>query len=145
MLKKLFSTLLFILICTFANAQSDPSIDGLDLKVVDRIPVAKNCDPNASNKDLAKCFSKSVRNTIMARVDTAIINSQNLEPGLYTAIAKFRINKKGKVDQIFVDFENKKIAKNIKLAVKKIRRLKPAMKDGKAVNVMYAVPVKFKI
>ena len=50
---------------------------------------------------------------------------------LYTAIAKFRINKKGKVNQIFVDFKNKKIAKNIKLPVKKIRRLKPAIKDGK--------------
>ena len=30
----------------FVRAQSDPSIDGLDLKVEDRIPVTKNCDLN---------------------------------------------------------------------------------------------------
>ncbi|WBL27308.1 energy transducer TonB [Zunongwangia sp. HGR-M22] len=145
MFKNILSTVVFIMISCLVMAQSDPAIENLHLEAVDKIPIAEDCDPNASNKELANCFYKSVRNTIMANVDTAIINSQNLEPGLYTAIAKFRINKKGKVDQVNVDFENKKIAKNIKLAVKKIKRLEPAMKDGRAVNIIFSVPVKFKI
>ncbi|MDN3594010.1 energy transducer TonB [Zunongwangia endophytica] len=141
--KKVFTFLILIFLSFSINAQDNSP--GLNLDVVDKVPVAKDCDSDLDNRALRICYGKSVQKTVMNRVDINFIKRQNLEPGLYTAIAKFRVNTKGKIDKITVDFENEKIAKHIKRAVKKLRRSEPAIKDGEPVNIIYALPVKFRI
>lgn len=88
---------------------------------------------------------KSVTNHVVSKINLSMYGNQGLASGKYKIYAMFTINKKSKVSNINVSFENEVISKDILKAVKSIKRMTPAYLDDKPVKVNYTLPIVFKI
>ncbi|WP_029037003.1 hypothetical protein [Salinimicrobium xinjiangense] len=139
-MKKIYLFLLGLFICTGTFAQDNiPE----EIKVVDKSPVARGCDPNASNPELKDCFTRVVTEQILSKINASYLQKHNLAPGMYKVHTTFSIDEKGKVQDVNANFEKTKIAKHFAKAVKSIARVEPAYIDNKPVKIFYAIPIKF--
>lgn len=139
-MKKIYMCFLGLFIYTGTYAQENVPEE---LKVVDKAPVARGCDPNASNPELKECFTRVVAEQIVSKINASYLQKHNLAPGIYTVHTTFSIDVKGNVQDINANFENTKIAKHFIKAVKSIARVEPAYIDNEPVKVFYAIPLKF--
>lgn len=131
--------LLFLSSGTFAQADSS------EIRVVDKPPVARGCDPNADNPTLKDYFTRVVTEQIVKKIKPSYLRKHGLAPGLYTVYTTFSIDQKGRVQDVTAEFEVKKIAKHIATAVRSIAPVKPGYIDEEPVRIFYAIPIKFRI
>lgn len=139
-MRKIYMCFLGLFIYTGIFAQENAPEE---IKVVDKAPVARGCDPNASNPELKKCFTRVVTEQIVSKINASYLQKHNLAPGRYTVHTTFSIDLNGKVQDINASFENIKIAKHFTKAMKSIARVEPAYIDNEPVKVFYAIPFKF--
>ena len=145
MIKRFLPILIMILISSSMNSQIKELEEGVDFKLVDKVPVAKGCNKNWSNEDLKICFTKYVSNTIVQNISNSFLQNQGLEPGSHRINVLFAIDEKGRVSDIRTDSDNRKIDNHLKKAVKSIKKMNPGILDGKAVKILYSLPIAFKI
>lgn len=139
-MRKVYFCFIGLLIFTGTFAQENvPS----EIKVVDKAPVARGCDPNVSNPRLKECFTRVVTEHIVSKINASYLQKHNLDPGIYTVHTTFSIDEKGKVQDVNANFEKSKIAKHFAKAVKSIARVEPAFIDNEPVKIFYAIPIKF--
>ncbi|MCF4102842.1 energy transducer TonB [Gillisia sp. M10.2A] len=145
MIKRFLAVLIMILISSSMNSQIKELEEGVDFKLVDKVPVANGCNKNWSNEDLRICFTKYVSNTIVQNVSNSFLQNQGLEPGSHRINVIFAIDEKGRISDIRTDSDNRKIDKHLIKAVKSIEKMDPGLLDGKAVKILYSLPIAFKI
>jgi len=138
-------TALFISVSISLTAQKEVPSDSFEFTLVDVVPVARGCDKNMSNEALKKCFTKNVTEITAGNIDMKFIENQNLNVGKYRINILFTINKKGKIVNISTDSENQKIDEHFIKAIKHVKKMKPAILNGKAVGVCYNLPIIFKV
>lgn len=113
---------------------------------IDNVPVFPGCEKYMYDKEKSKkCFSKKISKFFNNHFDTGIANDLNLS-GIQRIGCVFIIDSNGEVKaDIQTSRTHPKIAEEIKTVLKDLPKMKPAKQNGKAVNLLYSLPVKFMI
>lgn len=106
------------------------------LNEVDNPPLLKSCKDTNSPKE---CFTEELQKYIHQEIDI-----RNLIPeGNGIAYAQFVITTDAKVDSIRIRSRKKALKKESERLVKGLKFKSPAYLKGKAVNMVYVIPVNF--
>ncbi len=104
---------------------------------VDQPPKLQNeCKDNTSTE----CFEKAILKYINQNINIVKL----IDNGEGTAYAQFVITELGDITDIRTRSNSKPLEKEAMRLLKEIHISDPALKNGKAVSVLYTVPVKFK-
>lgn len=141
-MKYKLSIILLLFVSVSMHAQDEGAID---IVLADIPPITANCNKNVNDEELKACFTKSITNQIVSKLNASLWDEQGLDSGNYKVNAFFTINKRGKVTKVRVPFKNKAIANEIVNAVKSIDKMSPAYLDGRPVKVNFSLPILFRI
>lgn len=109
-------------------------------------PVFPGCEKYVGNKIKSKkCFNKKIAKFFGKNFDTSIAEDAGLI-GVQKIHCRFVVNNKGEISpQIQVSRTEQIVSDEIKEVLKKLPKMKPATQNGKTVNLIYDLPVKFAV
>ncbi len=112
--------------------------------VVDKVPVFPGCDETTSAETLKKCFQESLTEVISKNFNTQIAKTANLA-GRQKILVQFKIDKTGAITGVRARAPHPALKVEAERVIKKLPLMKAAEYNGKAVNVMYSLPIIFKV
>jgi protein TonB len=134
-------TFIFFIFITVALSSQNQNTEPLKL---DKPPIISGCNSKKSNEDIKACLTEKFQKRLnrKLRIDVFV---KNLEKGKYIINTNFVISKKGNITDIKVNHENPNIVKEIKRALKKLKKFKPGILDNKPVNVPFSFPLHIEV
>lgn len=123
---------------------TEEMIDGLDLevpfKIVDEVPVFPGCE-NADDK--RACFNNKMQEHIGKNFNYP---SAALEAGIQGRVSTmFIITADGTIENIKMRGPDKLLEDEVERIIKRLPNMTPGKNKGVAINVLYAIPVNFKL
>ncbi len=111
--------------------------------VIDQPPVFPGCE-GLSLEEQRACFVEKVTQHVMKNFNAKVANGKNLSDK-QRIVTAFSIDPKGKVSKIKVNAKSE-VLKNESLRVlNTLPRMTPGKQDGKAVNVVFSLPILFEM
>lgn len=111
---------------------------------VENIPVFPGCEKYKFDKIKSKkCFNKKIKKFFSKKFNPSIANDLNLT-GLQKITSQFIIGTNGKVTaDIKTRSSHPKLSKEVENILKELPKMSPAKQNGKPVNIIYTLPVRF--
>ncbi|MGY5355230.1 energy transducer TonB [Wenyingzhuangia sp. IMCC45467] len=128
----------------FIDIPEDAGVETIPFMSVDNIPVFPGCEKYINNNEKSKkCFNKNMAKFFGKNFDLGIAEELNLY-GMQKINCQFIINSKGEISpDIQTTKTHPELAKEIKDVIKKLPKMIPAKQNGKPVNLIYMLPVRF--
>ena len=118
-------------------------IEGLDF--VDSAPVFPGCEKYEGNKEkLKKCLTKKIRRFVHRRFDQDLTGDLGIT-GTVKINVIFVVDKQGRISQIKAVSPYKELRDEATRVIQSLPAMKPGKKGGKNVNVMYRLPIVFRV
>lgn len=108
-------------------------------------PMISGCKSKKTAEAIRVCFNKKFKKKLNRKLRASVFSSKNLSVGKHTIFTSFVISKKGEITKIDVKHSNENIVKEINRALKKFRKFKPALLNGKPVRVNYSFPIHIEV
>jgi hypothetical protein len=120
----------------------DSNEEGVPMSVIENVPTYPGCEGN--NDEKKACFSEKLTKYIVNNFDTSVADNSNLT-GNTRFVVQFKINKVGIVQDVSVRAPLPELEREAKRVINQLPKMKPGTQKGEAVNVMYSLPIVFKI
>ncbi len=117
--------------------------DAVAFKQLSYPPIYPGCE-GLSASEAQTCFSQKLQQFVMKNFDTSIAKDMGLE-GRQRITVKFRIDANGVLSDVETRAPHPALEKAAYMAVRELPDMIPGQKDGKAVAVLYALPIVFAI
>ncbi len=140
-----FLLVTFFSISCFAQEETglvDENSDTLTLEIVDVPPTSSNCN-GESKKDKSYCFDQKMAEHLRKHFKYPNKAAEDNIQG--KVVVSFVINKLGKVVDIQTTGGHKILQKEAKRIISLLPKFTPAVKNGRPVNIMYSIPINFKL
>jgi len=112
--------------------------------IIENVPVYPGCEKKKNNEDRKKCMNEKIKKFVDRNFDTGLANELGLE-GRQRITVQFKINNKGEVVGIQSRAKHPKLQTEAARVIKKLPKMTPGMQRGKAVTVVYALPIIFQV
>lgn len=145
MKKLVFLLVTFFSISCFAQEKMsliDENSDTLTPEIVDVPPTSTNC-LGESKKEKSNCFNQKMNEHLRKHFKYPNKAAEDNIQG--KVIVSFVINKEGKVVDIQTNGGHKLLQKEARRIIALLPKFTPAVKNGKPVNIMYSIPINFKL
>ncbi|MBC3757044.1 energy transducer TonB [Hyunsoonleella sp. SJ7] len=119
------------------------NVEDVPFAFVDQVPVFPGCDGNSA-EELKKCLQENVSKHVNHNFNVKIASDLNLE-GRQRVNVIFKINKEGEIVDVRSRAPHEALEKEAIRVVKTLPKLKPAMNNGKVVNLLYSLPIIFQV
>ncbi len=111
-------------------------------KALEKWPVYPGCNPADSPGSLRDCLSEQLSILVKENFNIDVVDSENSKEGTVRILLIFTINKRGIIDRIDASAKYPELEKEaqrcLRLAKKMVR---PAIRDGKPVNLSLTIPL----
>ncbi len=111
---------------------------------VEEVPLFPGCEGLVSNEERIDCFSNKLNKLITKNFDSSLGAQFGLQ-GIQRINLVFKINKQGQITDIKTRAPHPALAKEAKRVINLIPQLKPGKQNSKAVEVLFAKPIIFKV
>jgi hypothetical protein len=112
---------------------------------IDIAPMYPGCEGESTPEGIRKCLSMNVTRFVNGNFDMKLVDQSGLK-GRQKIFAKFVIDKSGSVTDIDVRAPSPDLASHVEDILNLLPTMvKPGMKDGKAVDVTYTLPIVFQL
>lgn len=111
---------------------------------IEKVPVFPGCEKANTNEERKKCFSKKVTKLIQKKFNPNLASDYGLS-GFQRIYVQFKIDKTGKITEIKTRAPHSVLEKEAERVVKKIPIMKPGLQRGKPVEVLFDLPIVFKV
>lgn len=133
-MKKLF--ILSLLISSYCFAQKD-----IPFSMIQNSAIYPGCE---KRKDKKKCFSEMTNKHVKENFDISLIKNQKFKRTINMA-AVFKIDTSGDIKDIRVKGNDSVLKEDIMQVLKEFPKMKPAMHKGEKVNMLYFLPLVFRV
>lgn len=134
--------LLLIVTLITSNLLFSQEAEDQPFAVIEVVPTYPGC--SGDNQSLKECMSSKI-SALVGQNFNVKKTSKGVPAGKHRIFVSFRINKKGKIDNIKTRSEYPKFEKEAKRVIGLIPKMKPGYQKGKAVGVLYSLPITFQI
>ncbi|MEO9953179.1 energy transducer TonB [Nonlabens sp.] len=123
-----------------ASKSSGPTV----IAALHEVPLFPGCSARMDSKERVECLNKKMGRFIQRKFDTSLGNDLN-ENGMVKIAVQFTIGVDGLPKDILVKAPNKKLEEEAYKVISRLPKMTPGKIDNAAVNVTYALPIRFQI
>ncbi|PPK96969.1 protein TonB [Nonlabens xylanidelens] len=123
-----------------ASKPSGPTV----IAALHEVPLFPGCSSRMDSKERVECLNKKMGRFIQRKFDTSLGNDLN-ENGMVKIAVQFTIGVDGLPKDILVKAPNKKLEEEAYKVISRLPKMTPGKIDNAAVNVTYALPIRFQI
>ncbi|MGY5352076.1 energy transducer TonB [Wenyingzhuangia sp. IMCC45533] len=122
----------------------DKNEENIPFISVENIPVFPGCEKYKYDKTKSKkCFSSKISKFFTKKFDASIASDLNLT-GIQSIYSQFIIGSNGYItEDITTRSARPELSKQVEKILMKLPKMEPAQQNGKPVNIIYTLPVKF--
>ena len=122
----------------------DEEIADVPFAVIENVPVYPGCEKAGNNAAKKKCMSEKVMKFVQRKFNTDLANDLGLE-GRQRISVQFKIDKFGNVVNERAQAPHPRLEQEAINIVKALPKMTPGKQGGKAVGVLYALPILFQV
>ena len=126
------------------ESKKQETIEDIPFAVLDEAPIFPGCEGLDSNEERKKCFSAKITEFVTANFDSKIMEEDS-KPGINRVIVLFKINSLGAIVNVKARASSETLKQEGIRVVSLLPDVKPGIKDGKVVNVLYSLPIVYKV
>ena len=121
-----------------------PVEENIPVTLVQFVPIYPGCEKYKRNSKRAKCLNDKIGKLVQRKFDTDVAPEYGLT-GVQTIFVQFKVDKTGQVTDIKTRAPHPRLREEAERTVNKIPKMKPGKMGDKPVNVIYTLPIRFKV
>lgn len=122
----------------------EEEIADVPFAVIENVPIYPGCENAGNNSAKKKCMSDKIQKFVQKKFDTELANDLGLE-GRQRISVQFKIDKNGNVVNVRARAPHPRLEQEAVDVVKSLPKMTPGKQRGKAVGVLYALPILFQV
>jgi periplasmic protein TonB len=122
----------------------EEEIADVPFAVIENVPVYPGCEKAGNNAAKKKCMSDKVMKFVQKKFNTDLANDLGLE-GRQRISVQFKIDRNGNVVNVRARAPHPRLEQEAIKVVKLLPKMTPGRQRGKAVGVLYALPILFQV
>ncbi|WP_127846496.1 energy transducer TonB [Psychroflexus aestuariivivens] len=122
----------------------DEPITEMSFELIEDVPIFPGCENLSNNDERKACMNKQIQKFINKEFDTRLASDLGLE-GKNRIYTTFKINHKGEVEFLNARASHPKLKEESQRVIEKLPKMQPGKQRGKAVGVIFAIPISFNI
>jgi periplasmic protein TonB len=122
----------------------EEEIADVPFAVIENVPVYPGCEKVGNNAAKKKCMSDKVMKFVQKKFNTDLANDLGLE-GRQRISVQFKIDRNGNVVNVRARAPHPRLEQEAIRVVKLLPKMTPGRQRGKAVGVLYALPILFQV
>jgi len=123
----------------------EEEIADVPFAVIENVPVYPGCENAGNNDAKKKCMSEKVMKFVQKKFDNELANDLGLDSGRQRISVQFKIDKNGNVVNVRARAPHPRLEQEAIKVVKALPKMTPGRQRGKAVGVLYALPIVFQV
>ncbi|MGY8932680.1 MAG: energy transducer TonB [Flavobacteriales bacterium] len=124
--------------------EADEEIDDVPFAVIENVPIYPGCENKKNNAEKKQCMSDKVQKFVQKKFNTDLAGDLGLE-GRQRISVQFKIDKYGNVINVRARAPHPKLEQEAVKVVKALPKMIPGKQRGKAVGVLYSLPILFQV
>lgn len=122
----------------------EEQIADVPFAIIEEAPIFPGCEDKKTKADRKKCLQESIRRHIDRRFDKGLANDLGLE-GRQRISVRFAIDSKGNVVDIMSRAPHPRLKQETAEVIGELPKMTPGRQRGKAVKVIYTLPIIFDV
>lgn len=119
-------------------------IDDLPFFAVEEVPIYPGCESLTKNEERKDCMSRKITEFVNRKFDTTLGSELGLS-GINKIYVQFKIEPDGSVTVIGARGPHPKLEEEAIRVAKSLPEMQPGRQSGKAVGVLYSLPITFRV
>jgi protein TonB len=122
----------------------EEEIADVPFAVIENVPIYPGCENAGNNAAKKACMSEQIQKFVQKKFDTELANDLGLE-GRQRISVQFKIDKNGNVVDVRARAPHPRLEQEAISVVNSLPKMTPGKQRGKAVGVLYALPILFQV
>jgi protein TonB len=123
----------------------EEEIADVPFAVIENVPVYPGCEGAGNNDAKKKCMSEKIQKFVQKKFNNELANDLGLDAGRQRISVQFKIDRNGNVTGVRARAPHPKLEQEAINVVKQLPKMTPGKQRGKAVGVLYALPIVFEV
>lgn len=119
-------------------------IESVPFAVIENVPIYPGCEKAGNNEQKKKCMSDKISAFVNNKFNTMLADDLGLS-GRQRISVQFKINNKGDVVDVVARAPHPKLEAEAKKVISQLPKMAPGKQRGKAVDVLYSLPILFQV
>ncbi len=112
--------------------------------VIENVPVYPGCENMRNNEERKNCMSERIDAFVRRNFNSELANDLGLT-GRQRISVQFKIDTRGNVVEVLARAPHPRLEAEAKRVIERLPSMTPGKQRGKAVNVMYSLPILFQV
>ncbi|MGY5846316.1 energy transducer TonB [Salegentibacter sp. HM20] len=126
------------------EAPEEEEVADVPFAVIENVPVFPGCEGLRNNEERKQCMSEKIKNFVNKEFNTDLGAELGLS-GVNRVIVQFKIDEKGNIAQVQSRAPHPRLEREAARVIQKLPKMQPGKQRGKAVGVMYSLPIVFQV
>lgn len=130
-----------------ATKKDNKSVEGVadvPFALIDQVPLFPGCESLSSNEEQKKCMSQKIQEHVQKNFNANMGSGLGLT-GINRVIVQFKINKDGKIADVKARAAHPILKEEGIRVINSLPQMVSGKQNGKAVGVMYSLPIVFQV
>ena len=123
----------------------EEEIADVPFAVIENVPIYPGCEKAGNNNAKKKCMSEKIQKFVQKKFNSELANDLGLDAGRQRISVQFKIDRTGNVTGVRARAPHPRLEQEAINVVKQLPKMTPGMQRGKAVGVLYALPIVFEV
>jgi periplasmic protein TonB len=124
--------------------EEEEEIGDVPFAVIEDVPIFPGCESKRNNQERKDCMSEKINDFVNRRFDTGLGSDLGLS-GINRIYVQFRIEKNGDVTVLGARAPHPRLQQEAERVVNMLPKMQPGKQRGKAVGVLYSLPITFRV
>ncbi|TPN86040.1 energy transducer TonB [Aquimarina algicola] len=126
------------------DVEEEEEIADVPFAVIENVPVFPGCEKAGGNAAKKKCMSDKVKKFVNRKFNTELGSELGLS-GVNRIYVRFKIDRAGNIVGVQARGPHPRLEKEAQRVVKLLPKMTPGKQRGKAVGVLYSLPIVFQV
>lgn len=131
-------------IAEIIEEEEEEEIVNVPFAVIEDVPTFPGCESAGNNAAKKECMSKKIQEFVQSRFNTDLAGDLGLE-GRQRIFVRFKINKHGNVVDVQARAPHPRLEAEAVAVVNALPSMIPGKQRGRAVGVLYSLPILFQV
>lgn len=126
------------------EVEEEEEIGDVPFAVIEDVPIFPGCEGMRNNDERKACMSEKIQQFVNRRFNTELGSELGLS-GINRIYVQFRIEKNGSITVLGARAPHPRLQQEAERVVNQLPKMQPGKQRGKAVGVLYSLPITFRV